>query len=113
MGKVVKTNAMRQLDAAKIPYEVLTYEVDENDLSGTHIAEQIGLPFERTFKTLVATGDKTGDIGVGGMIGHTAHGGALCLGLILVAGGECQIQFLRCHAGIVGEHLIKVTQAEE
>ena len=34
---VTKTNAMRMLDAAKIPYEVLTYAVDENDLSGVHI----------------------------------------------------------------------------
>ena len=57
-----KTNAMRQLDAAKIPYEVLTYEVDESDLSGTHIAEQIGLPMPMVFKTLVAKGDKTGHL---------------------------------------------------
>ena len=55
-----KTNAMRQLDTAKIPYEVLTYEVDESDLSGTHIAAQIGLPLPMVFKTLVAKGDKTG-----------------------------------------------------
>ena len=58
--KINKTNAMRQLDAAKIKYETCTYEVDENDLSGTHIAEQIGLPFECVFKTIVTKGDKTG-----------------------------------------------------
>ena len=58
--KINKTNAMRQLDAAKIKYETCTYEVDENDLSGTHIAEQIGLPFEAVFKTIVTKGDKTG-----------------------------------------------------
>ena len=52
-----KTNAMRRLDAAGIPYEV-----DESDLSGTHIAEQIGLPMPMVFKTLVAKGDKTGHI---------------------------------------------------
>ena len=57
---MVKTNAMRMLDAAKIPYEVLTYEVDESDLSGTHIAEQLNLPLDMVFKTLVAKGDKTG-----------------------------------------------------
>ena len=57
-----KTNAMRQLDAAGISYEVLTYEVDESDLSGTHIAEQIGLPLPMVFKTLVAKGDKTGHL---------------------------------------------------
>ncbi len=60
MKSLPKTNAMRQLDAAKIPYEVLTYEVDESDLSGTHIAEQLGLPMEMVLKTLVAKGDKTG-----------------------------------------------------
>lgn len=57
---MTKTNAMRRLDAAKIPYEVKEYVVDENDLSGVHIATQIGLPFERVFKTLTARGDKTG-----------------------------------------------------
>ena len=55
-----KTNAMRRLDAAKIPYEVKEYTVDENDLSGIHIATQVGLPFAQVFKTLVAKGDKTG-----------------------------------------------------
>lgn len=60
MKAAPKTNAMRQLDAAKIPYEVLTYEVDESDLSGVHIATQLGLPLEMVFKTLVARGDKTG-----------------------------------------------------
>jgi len=57
---MTKTNAMRLLDAAKIAYDVKEYEVDENDLSGVHIASQIGLPFEQVFKTLTAKGDKTG-----------------------------------------------------
>lgn len=57
---MTKTNAMRLLDAAKISYEVKEYEVDESDLSGVHIASQIGLPFEQVFKTLTAKGDKTG-----------------------------------------------------
>ena len=58
--KTPKTNAMRMLDIAKIPYEIKEYEVDESDLSGTHIADQIGLPYEMTFKTIVTKGDKTG-----------------------------------------------------
>lgn len=62
MSKPIKTNAMRQLDAAKIAYEPKTYVVDENDLSGVHIAEQIGLPCEQTFKTLVTKGDRTGPL---------------------------------------------------
>ena len=48
------------LDIAKIPYEIKEYEVEENDLSGTHIADRIGLPYEMTFKTIVTKGDKTG-----------------------------------------------------
>ena len=59
---MTKTNAMRMLDAAKIPYKILEYTVDENDLSGMHIAEQLKFPPERMFKTLVAKGDKTGTL---------------------------------------------------
>ena len=59
---MIKTNAMRMLDGAKIAYQVLEYEVDENDLSGIHIAEQLGFPQEKMFKTLVARGDKTGPL---------------------------------------------------
>ena len=55
-----KTNALRRLDAAKIKYEVKEYTVDENDLSGTHIANQIGLSYEMVFKTIVTKGDKNG-----------------------------------------------------
>jgi Cys-tRNA(Pro)/Cys-tRNA(Cys) deacylase len=62
MSKPIKTNAMRQLDAAKISYTPMTYEVDESDLSGTHIAEEIGLPYEQVFKTIVTRGDKTGPL---------------------------------------------------
>ncbi len=60
--KIPKTNAMRMLDRAKIPYELFTYEVDESDLSGTHVADDVGLPYSQVFKTLVAKGDKTGHV---------------------------------------------------
>ena len=59
---MIKTNAMRMLNAAKIPFDALEYIVDENDLSGIHIADQIGYPREQVFKTLVARGDKTGPL---------------------------------------------------
>lgn len=39
---MVKTNVMRLLDAANIAYETGTYEVDENDLSGSHAADLMG-----------------------------------------------------------------------
>lgn len=57
-----KTNAMRMLDKAGIPYETIEYEVDEADLSGMHIAEQTGMMPDMMFKTLVARGEKTGPV---------------------------------------------------
>ena len=58
--KVSKTNAARLLDRAKIHYELIPYRVDEDDLAGVHVAEQLGEPIERVFKTLVLRGDRTG-----------------------------------------------------
>ena len=46
-----KTNVMRMLDKAKISYTAVTYEVDESDLSGPHIAECTGKNPETVFKT--------------------------------------------------------------
>ena len=37
--KINKTNAARLLDKAKIAYELIPYEVDENDLSAIHGGE--------------------------------------------------------------------------
>ena len=58
--KVSKTNAARLLDRAKIHYELIPYRVDEDDLAAVHVAEQLGEPIERVFKTLVLRGDWTG-----------------------------------------------------
>ena len=57
---MTKTNAMRLLDQAKIPYKALEYEWDEEHLGGEHVAEQVGIPADQVFKTLVARGDKHG-----------------------------------------------------
>lgn len=62
MSKTKKTNAARILDRLKIPYEIKTYEVDEEDLSAVHVAETAGIDLETVFKTLVTRGDKTGVI---------------------------------------------------
>lgn len=50
---MIKTNAMRLLDAAGIEYETKEYDYDENDLSGLHAAEFLGLSTSEVFKTLV------------------------------------------------------------
>lgn len=57
---MTKTNAMRMLDRAKIPYEVLSYEYDESDLSGVHAAQALSLDPAQVFKTLVTRGGKGG-----------------------------------------------------
>ncbi len=57
---MTKTNAMRLLEQSHISYNTAEYEYDENNLSGVHAAEAIGLPAEQVFKTLVTKGDKTG-----------------------------------------------------
>lgn len=53
MSKTSKTNAQRMLDAANIKYETVEYDVDEDDLSGTHAAEVSGIDPDMMFKTLV------------------------------------------------------------
>ena len=58
--KPIVTNAMRLLKAAGIAFEVKTYEVDEKDLSGVHVAQVCGLPPEQVFKTLVLKGERKG-----------------------------------------------------
>lgn len=58
--KINKTNVARLLDKAKVKYELIPYEVDENDLSAIHVAESLGEDVEQVFKTLVLHGDKSG-----------------------------------------------------
>jgi len=57
---VQKTNAARLLDAAGIAYELIPYEVDENNLAADHVAHELGEPIEQVFKTLVLRGDRNG-----------------------------------------------------
>lgn len=58
--KANKTNAARLLDKENIEYQLISYEVDESDLSAIHVAEQLNEPVCQVFKTLVLKGDKTG-----------------------------------------------------
>ena len=55
-----KTNAIRLVEKAGIPYSEKFYEYSEDDLSGNHAAQVLGLPEEQVFKTLVARGERTG-----------------------------------------------------
>lgn len=60
MSKIEKTNAARLLDRAKINYRLVPYEVDENNLAASHIAEELGEDINRVFKTLVLQGNPNG-----------------------------------------------------
>ena len=57
---MTKTNAVRLIEQAKIPFRCTEYAYDEHDLNGMHAAEAIGMPPEQVCKTLVARGEKTG-----------------------------------------------------
>ena len=53
--KEVKTNAMRILERMKISFTHLTYECKEFE-DGIQIADMLGLPHEKVYKTLVTVG---------------------------------------------------------
>ena len=54
-NKEIKTNAMRILDKMKIPYESHTYQCGEF-IDGLQIADMLGFPHEKVYKTLVTVG---------------------------------------------------------
>ena len=55
-----KTNAVRIIEQHGIACQEAFYEYDENDLSGIHAANAIGLDPEQVYKTLVTRGPRTG-----------------------------------------------------
>jgi Cys-tRNA(Pro)/Cys-tRNA(Cys) deacylase len=56
----VKTNAVRILEEAQVPFDLREYEVDPDDLAAETVARKIGLPASQVFKTLVVRGDRNG-----------------------------------------------------
>lgn len=58
--KINKTNAARLLDKAGISYELIPYQVDEEDLSAVHVASSLGEDVNRVYKTIVLRGDRNG-----------------------------------------------------
>lgn len=62
MKKIQKTNVARLLDKAKVSYELIPYDFDENDLAAHHVAESLGEDIRQVFKTIVLHGDKTGHL---------------------------------------------------
>lgn len=60
MSKTPKTNAARLLETAGIPFRLVPYKFDENDLAAQHVAEELGEDIRQVFKTLVLHGERTG-----------------------------------------------------
>ena len=55
-----KTNAARLLDRIGVNYELLEYQVDEEELGAEHVALELAVPLEQVFKTMVLRGDRGG-----------------------------------------------------
>lgn len=56
--KEIKTNAMRILESMEIPFQHYTYECEEF-VDGLQIADGLGLPYEKVYKTLVTVGSSS------------------------------------------------------
>ena len=54
--KEEKTNVMRLLTAAKIPFAAHYYDHEDGQIDGAAVARKLGQPPERVFKTLVTRG---------------------------------------------------------
>jgi len=51
-----KTNVMRILDQAKIPYQYYFYDHEDGKIDGVSVAHKLGQNVEQVFKTLVTRG---------------------------------------------------------
>lgn len=60
--KIQKTNAMRTLENYKINYDVHEYAWNEEHTDAETAAKKVDMPFQKIYKTLVATGNNTGVI---------------------------------------------------
>jgi len=58
----MKTNAVRLLERAGIPFELRSYRVDDDYLSAEEVATALKMPPEMVFKTLITQGDRTGHL---------------------------------------------------
>ena len=52
-----KTNAVRKVEAAKIPYKMYEYDAPDGFLDGVSVAESLGQDPKQVFKTLVTVGN--------------------------------------------------------
>lgn len=60
--KIKKTNAVRILEKNKMNYKIHEYPWNEEHPDAKSAAAKVDMPFEKIYKTLVAKGNKTGEI---------------------------------------------------
>lgn len=60
--KQVKTNALRQVERAKIDYTMHEYPWKEDHLGAVDVAETLGLDRHLIYKTIVTVGKQTGPV---------------------------------------------------
>ena len=58
----MKTNAVRLLERAGVPFELRAYGVDDDHLSAEEVAAALEMLPEMVFKTLITRGDRTGHL---------------------------------------------------
>ncbi|KAF5059035.1 Cys-tRNA(Pro)/Cys-tRNA(Cys) deacylase YbaK [anaerobic digester metagenome] len=91
----VKTNAMRQLDKARISYQMVDFLPlkEDEELSYDEISARTGVPKENIYKTILAVG----------------HSGSYC---VLVVPGEASVD-LKKAAKVLGEKSIELADVRD
>lgn len=62
--KVIKTNAMRLLDRAKITYQVSSYPIEDEHNDGVSVAHKLGVEPAVVYKTLVLKSDESHHVAI-------------------------------------------------
>lgn len=88
-----RTNAIRTLEARRIPHRVRTFEADEEHLDARFAARALGLEEERVFKTLVARDDQ----------------GRVC---VFCIPGPCELNLRKAAAAVEAKSVSMVRLAE-
>jgi Cys-tRNA(Pro)/Cys-tRNA(Cys) deacylase len=58
MKKTPKTNAIRIVETASVPYQLFSYDYDEDTLDAVSVAKKLSAPSEIVFKTIVTRGGR-------------------------------------------------------
>ena len=95
----MKTNGARLLESLGIPFELLEYEVDPDDLSALTVAKKIGMPPEQVFKTLLTTGG-------------TSSGGGSYVFAVIPGNAELDFKKLARAAGLRRAEMVPVKDVQ-